>query len=303
LDIPSQLDAKSREGEAENTNATLSSAEKRPSALVDKQYLDNWLIDRFFFDRADKSTISVVENVCYLKEYSDEEAEQIYRYGLDVLTPSPTTETCALLCDGTTVVDGMVVATKAGPNTSFHCAASWALTCLYLDAFYGKLTEMLCSTMDNDESGEQQNSPQRKRLSFISPKCSRIEDDISQEEESISYSLAHISSKFTTAMLDEYESSSSSSPERNNSETSYDSTSMTIPPEYGSSVGLVGGRAAFPCVIEVSSPASSSLFTGRTCISNEGMRWQSLYLVVVGNGRYLPNQGVMVLLLLAEKAA
>jgi hypothetical protein len=43
--------------EEENINATLSSAEKRPSAL------DNWLIDRFFFDRADKSTISVIENV------------------------------------------------------------------------------------------------------------------------------------------------------------------------------------------------------------------------------------------------
>ena len=56
---------------------------------------------------------------------------------------------------------------------------------------------------------------------------------------------------------------------------------MAIPPEYGSVVGLIG-RAAFPCVIEVSSPESSSLFTGRTCISNEGMRWQSLYLVVIG---------------------
>ena len=171
MDIPSQLDAKSREGEAENTNATLSSAEKRPSALVDKQYLDNWLIDRFFFDRADKSTISVVENVCYLKEYSEEEAEERYRYGLEVLKPSPTIETCALLCDGATVVDGMIVATtEMGSNTSFHCAASWALACLYLDAFYGKLTEMLRSIMDNDETGGQQNLPQRKRLSYISPK-------------------------------------------------------------------------------------------------------------------------------------
>ena len=55
-------------------------------------------------------------------------------------------------------------------------------------------------------------------------------------------------------------------------------------------MGLVG-RAAFPCVIEVSSPASTSLFTGRTCISNEGMRWQSLYLVVMGKWAVFAEPG------------
>jgi hypothetical protein len=149
---------------------------------------------------------------------------------------------------------------------------------------------MLCSIMDNDETGGQQNLPQRKRLSYVSPKFCNTEDDISQGEAAISYSLAHLSSKFTIAMLDECESSSSSSSERNNSESSYDSPSMATPPEYGSVVGLVG-RAAFPCVIEVSSPASSSLFTGRTCISNEGMRWQSLYLVVMGKWAVFAEPG------------
>ncbi len=289
LAIPSLLDAKSREGEDEIINATLSSAEKRPSALVDKQYLDNWLIDRFFFDRADKSTISVVENVCYLKEFSDEEdaAEEKYRYGLEVLTTVSLTETCSLLCDGTTVVDGTVLAAESLSNTSFHCAASWALVCLYLDAFCGKLTTMLRS-VDNDEAGGQQHTTPHKRLSYISPRCSRNEDDISRAEDATSYSLGHISSKFTTAMLDECESSSSTG--RNNSEASYNSMPLRTPPENGSAVGLVG-RAAFPCVIEVSSPASSALFTGGTCISNEGMRWQSLYLVVVGKWAVFAEPG------------
>lgn len=283
--IPSQLDARSREGEAENTDATQAS-ERRPSALVDKQYLDNWLIDRFFFDRAGKSTISVVENVCYLKECCEEDdaLEERYRYGLEVLTAMSLTEACALLCESTTVV-----ATESAVNTSFHCAASWALACLYLDAFHGKLKKMLCSVIDNnDESGGQQHALLRRRLSYISPNRSRNDDDSLQEEEAISSSLAHISSKFTIAMLDECESPSSSG--RNNSESSNDSSSIATPPEYGSAVGLVG-RAAFPCVIELTSPASSSLFTGRTCISNEGIRWQSLYLVVLGKWAVFAEPG------------
>lgn len=286
--IPSQLDAKSREGEAESTDAT-PTTERRPSALVDKQYLDNWLIDRFFFDRAGKSTISVVENVRYIKECCEEDdaLDERYRYGLEVLTAMSLTEACVLLCESTMVVDNMVVATESEFNTSFHCAASWALACLYLDAFHGKLMEMLCPVIDNDEEGGQQNAPPRRRLSYISSNRSRNDDDSLQEQEEVSSSLAPISSKFTIAMLDECESPSSSG--RNN-ESSNDSTSMATPPEYGSAVGLVG-RAAFPCVIEVTSPASSSLFTGRTCISNEGIRWQSLYLVVFGKWAIFAEPG------------
>jgi hypothetical protein len=52
------------------------------------------------------------------------------------------------------------------------------------------------------------------------------------------------------------------------------------------------GKAAFPCVCEVTSKFAS-LFTGRTCVSNEGVQWQSLYLVVIGKFAVLaePERG------------
>ncbi len=63
-------------------------------------------------------------------------------------------------------------------------------------------------------------------------------------------------------------------------------------PQPGSVVGLVG-RAAFPCVCEVS-PESSSLFTDKgACVVAEGVKWQSLYLVILGKYMILaePEKG------------
>ena len=63
-------------------------------------------------------------------------------------------------------------------------------------------------------------------------------------------------------------------------------------PQPGSVVGLVG-RAAFPCVCEVS-PESSSLFTDKgACVVAEGVKWQSLYLVIMGKYMVLaePEKG------------
>ena len=56
-------------------------------------------------------------------------------------------------------------------------------------------------------------------------------------------------------------------------------------------MGLIG-KAAFPCVCEVSS-SSSNLFTGRSSVLSEGIQWQSLYLVVVGKWAVLaePERG------------
>jgi hypothetical protein len=104
-------------------------------------------------------------------------------------------------------------------------------------------------------------------------------------------SLAHISSKLAIAMLDERDSSVQRGGKGNSSNSSHNSSndSTELPPAHGSSVGLVE-KAAFPCVCEVSS-ASSVLFTGRTCITNEGVRWQSLYLVVVGRWVVLAEPG------------
>mmetsp|Transcript_28707 Transcript_28707/g.83197 ORF Transcript_28707/g.83197 Transcript_28707/m.83197 type:complete len:1473 (-) Transcript_28707:109-4527(-) len=63
-------------------------------------------------------------------------------------------------------------------------------------------------------------------------------------------------------------------------------------PQPGSVVGLVG-RAAFPCVCEVA-PESSSLFTDKgACVVAEGIKWQSLYLVILGKYMILaePEKG------------
>ena len=121
----------------------------------------------------------------------------------------------------------------------------------------------MSSPSDIDAVIEPSLKPERK-LAYISDDSSD-NWDIDADE---SFSLAHISSKFALAMLDESaESSPTTTSPAHVSNGGGDSTA----PVHGSPVALIG-RASFPCVCEVP-PASASLFSGRTCIANEGIRW------------------------------
>ena len=265
MTLPSHLDKKSQrsdEGDA------ASPKHHHHKSSGDKQQLETWLLDRFFFDQADKHSNSVVENVCYLKEMGGDGAEskkEQYRYGLELLSKLSIRDNSNLLCEDRRVVENMILADEARGNTAFHCAASFALACLYLDAFCMKLSKM-SAAFDVDGGGQ---SPQHRTLSYISSTGSYDSCD----SNSGGYSLAHLSSKFAIAMLDEGQTSDKKS----------------TAPAHGSAVGLVG-KAAFPCVCEVSA-SLSPLFSGRTCISNEGIQWQSLYLVVVGKWCVLAEPG------------
>lgn len=252
LTFPSQIDAKSRQGESPNNSSQ------------SKEHLDSWLIDRFYFDQPDKLSNSAVESVCYLKEEAKGgNSKVLYRYGLEVLSSISVMKSTDILCESSRVVENMLVSESSG-NTPFHCAASWAVGCLYLDAFCIKIAKLKDSFEDQTESCV---SPQR-RLWYVSacPSDDTLESD----------SLAHLSSKFAFAILDEEESSESGKVEA---------------PIHGSVVGLIG-KAAFPCVCEVSS-SFSKLFTGRSSVLSEGIQWQSLYLVVVGKWAVLaePERG------------
>lgn len=239
LTLPARLDSKSREA--------MKGAKSKPN-MIDRQHLDSWLLDRFFFDQSDKSSISVVENMRCLKETPCEDSSMgQYRYGLEVLSKLTFNETRDILCESTHIVDNMIV-TESKSATPFHCASSWALTSLYLDSISMKLLK-LREVFD----GKVGDAARQSCMSAESP-----------GDSDRAYSIAQISSKLAIAMLDE-ESDTKSSDSR---------------PSHGTIVGLVG-KPAFPCVCEVS-PSFVSLFTGRTCISNEGIQWQSLYLVVVG---------------------
>ncbi|KAL7426986.1 hypothetical protein ACHAXM_000700 [Skeletonema potamos] len=253
LTLPSQIDAKSRQCDSPNNSS--------------KQHLDSWLLDRFYFDQPDKSTNSAVESICYLKEETKGgDVKEQYRYGLEVLSINSITKSTDMLCESSRVIENMLVSESSG-NTPFHCAASWALACLYLDAFCIKIAKLKATFEDQPDYCI---SPQRQ-LSYISatPSDDTLDSDLCM-------SLAHLSSKFAIAMLDEAESSESNTGDA---------------PAHGSVVGLIG-KAAFPCVCEVSS-SFSNLFTGRTCVLNEGIQWQSLYLVVVGKWAVLaePERG------------
>mmetsp|Transcript_32515 Transcript_32515/g.60100 ORF Transcript_32515/g.60100 Transcript_32515/m.60100 type:complete len:810 (-) Transcript_32515:93-2522(-) len=320
MTLPSALDAKSRKESADHDDKKKSTTPRRSPRSSPKnnsgdsnnsQYLETWLLDRFFFDQTDRYTNSVVENVCYLKEEQGEDSKkEQYRYGLQVLSEISITGTSSLLCeDAMRVVDNnMVVGVAAtaggasasssrGGNTPFHCAASWALACLYLDAFCMKLSKMTSSAtavlddkvieaMASSSSAVQNKLQFERKLSYISATASGDESD--SNNDAVSFSLAHISSKFAIAMLDEGgESSSVSSPTREAGDSGVGSGGTA--PAHGSPVGLVG-KAAFPCVCEVSS-SFAPLFSGRTSISNEGIQWQSLYLVVVGKWAVLAEPG------------
>ena len=202
ISLPSRLDAKSKEA-SESPNKSNSKAN-----AVDKTYLETWLLDRFYFDQADKSTVSVVERVCYLKEENgDEESKSQCRYGLEVLASDSIAQASTLLCDGMQLIESMLVSEAKG-DTPFHCAASWALACLSLDAFCTKLSKFESnaeSPVGNGMTAMRQRLVKRK-LSYISSTAS--EDD--EDALATSYPLAHISSKLAIALLDEGETSSES---------------------------------------------------------------------------------------------
>eukprot|EP00970_Alexandrium_tamarense_P015861 scaffold5588_cov303-Alexandrium_tamarense.AAC.1 len=116
ISLPSRLEAKSKEA-SESPNKSNSKAN-----AVDKTYLETWLLDRFYFDQADKSTVSVVERVCYLNEKKTE-----------MKNPNRNTDT-ALRCWLQIPLLGLVL------FFAMICA-SWALACLSLDAFCTKLSK------------------------------------------------------------------------------------------------------------------------------------------------------------------
>ena len=249
--FPSLIEAKSKQGDSSNNGSH------------NKEHFASWLIDRFFFDPPDKSTNSAVEGICYLKEKAnDSDSRSQYRYGLEVLSTISIKDSTDILCESFRVVENMLVSESSG-NTPFHCAASWAVTCLYLDAFCIKIAKLKATI---EGKSERCLSPQRQ-LSYIT--SSPSDDTL---DSGAGMRLAHLSSKFAIAMLDESESSESA-------------------PAHGSVVGLIG-KAAFPCVCEVSSNFSY-LFSGRSSVLSEGIQWQSLYLVVVGKWAVLaePERG------------
>ncbi|KAL7522681.1 hypothetical protein ACHAWX_007364 [Stephanocyclus meneghinianus] len=257
LSLPSRLDEKSREA---NDSSNKGNDKSNP---VDKQHLETWLLDRFYFDQPNKSSNSVVEHVCYLKEHANNVCSKSqYRYGLEVLETQSVSDATKLLCEDLRIVENIVVSETKG-NTPFHCAATWALACLSLDAFCLKLSKMKTRLQNYTENGISDTAQRNLAEGALSYFSASNDGDRSANLDS----LAHISSKLAMAFLDECD-------------TSDDSRKNDAAPAHGSVVCLVG-KAAFPCVCEVS-PSFASLFTGRTCVSNEGVQWQSLYLVVVG---------------------
>ena len=232
LSLPSRLDEKSR---------VTSTKTNGKSNSVDKQHLETWLLDRFYFDQPNKSSRSVVENICSLDGG---------HCGIEVIGTQSVKDASDLLCEDSRLIENMLVSETKG-NTPFHCAATWALACLSLDGFCMKLYELKMSIVSQSEQ-------EMAELSRSGSDDTTLSGDV----------IAYMSPKLAVALQDKSDNLEDS-PKKSN-----------ITPEHGSIVGLVG-KAAFPCVCEVT-PTFASLFTGRTCVSNEGVQWQSLYLVVIG---------------------
>eukprot|EP00559_Dactyliosolen_fragilissimus_P009941 CAMPEP_0184857644 /NCGR_PEP_ID=MMETSP0580-20130426/2794_1 /TAXON_ID=1118495 /ORGANISM="Dactyliosolen fragilissimus" /LENGTH=1231 /DNA_ID=CAMNT_0027353355 /DNA_START=166 /DNA_END=3861 /DNA_ORIENTATION=- len=140
----------------------------------------------------------------------------------------------------------------------FCCGAKSVLSHLQLDS-------LSTFIQDNISNGLELNSGLHDPVAFALKK--RYEGLLNKGDRCHQTFLYHISDKYSSILFGDIRNEESV-------------------PQSGSIVTLVG-KAAFPCVCEVDKE-SQSLFTDESaCVVSEGVKWQSLYLVLLGKNLIL----------------
>lgn len=225
------------------------------------------IMDRIFFDPFEEKT--VLEYFVRKRVRKQGIREWAGPCCVPVATKSSLDDVSGFLCQDSEQKNEAIESHK-GLDASIRVAARSALAHLQLDAFSSLIKEGSTDDLTGIEErrgkvpGFDEPDP---RASTVFDMCS--DDDLSlQSKRSI---FAQVSQSLSDTIFEEEEVPTSSGQDMNL-------------PETGSIVGLVG-RAAFPCVCEVANE-HASLFTDKgACVVAEGVKWQSLYLVIMG--RYM----------------
>jgi len=164
-----------------------------------------------------------------------------------------------------------------GDDATYRCGANSAVAHVRLDSFANLLKEdsvisnrQLC----NDVATLARNSDDMLEH--------RTDDDYNQyrrNDRTDRTYLKTVSPTFTNLLFEEQTSTPSST-------TTYDGNSLQI----GSVVTLVG-RTTYPCVCEISKESDSLFTEGGRCVVAEGVKWQSLYLVLLSNNNSSNSTG------------
>jgi len=240
------------------------------------------ITDQLFFDSHLAKGKSIVESLGRASfSTSDGKEKQSGPCFIPVTQRSALDDICDYICRKPVDLlsaDDVLAPTQSGARSAFAH--------LKLDAF----SRFFSSSIPSD----------KQQLATLYGKMSMsVGGDENNDDEEASYDgcsgpdrciFAPLDATFASILLDEEKDNTAGSPVTTGNSSRHHHDSQH--PQPGSVVGLVG-RAAFPCVCEVS-PESSSLFTDKgACVVAEGIKWQSLYLVILGKYMILaePEKG------------
>ena len=252
-------------------------AESKASDPSNEARLDV-ILDQMFFDPHLAKQKSIVESLARGTTSASRGGEQHGPCYVPIAKQSSLDDVCAHVCKKPVdllAADDVLAPVQYGANSAFACikldtfsrffTGSMPADAKGLNNLYGRL---VANSINENKIG--QDGGDNDEASYDG--CSGASQCI----------FAPVEGHLASVLLDEEDNGDTESISRDDSQR----------PKPGSLVGLIG-RAAFPCVCEVS-PDAASLFTDKgSCVIAEGIKWQSLYLVILGKYMMLaePERG------------
>mmetsp|Transcript_51877 Transcript_51877/g.155692 ORF Transcript_51877/g.155692 Transcript_51877/m.155692 type:complete len:1076 (-) Transcript_51877:16-3243(-) len=226
------------------------------------------IMDRIFFDPFEEKTGRCVLEKFVRKRVSNMGKVWAGPSCVPIATRSSLEDVCEYLCQDPEQRSEVIESHK-GLDSSIRIASRSALAHLQLDAFSISIKEVLTGNREGVDARVGK-MPCFGQEDFYGSSDIEFSEDIRGDKSERSI-FSQVSPGLSSVIFDEEEGKEGYTSSGHDADL----------PETGSVVGLVG-RAAFPCVCEVAAE-HASLFTDRgACVVAEGVKWQSLYLVLMG---------------------
>jgi len=204
---------------------------------------NNLTMDRLFFDPFCNKDKCVVEHFVRKRDENTDEIWTSQGY-ISIAKESCVDSMCSFICDYPTAVEGLF-----GVDAIYRCGANSAVAHIQLESLSNLLKH--CAT--------EQISEKLRGFSNVAT-LAKSREDMLEYDGSGERAFLCTTPVYTRLLFEEEE--------------------ISKMPETGSVVPLIG-KAAFPCVCEVSEKSDSLFQDKGRCVVAEGVKWQSLYLVVL----------------------